>query len=58
MNGKMLPVTSLDNNKFDYAIEFMDQGLYNVLYTWEEPEYRDINQIWKGPNPETGESYT
>ncbi|BAM46306.1 MAG: manganese catalase family protein [Amphibacillus sp.] len=53
--GKMLPVPSLDNNKFDHAKKFMDQGLYNVLYTWGEPEYRDINQIWKGLNPETGE---
>jgi len=53
--GKMLPVPSLDNSKFDYAKKFMDMGLYNVLYTWGEPEYRDINQIWKGENPETGE---
>jgi Mn-containing catalase len=53
--GKMLPIPSLDNNKFDYARGFMEQGLYNVLYTWGEPEYRDINQIWKGANPETGE---
>lgn len=53
--GKMLPVPSLDNNQFDYARKFMDRGLFNVLYTWGEPEYRDINQIWKGPNPETGD---
>ncbi|WP_316570195.1 manganese catalase family protein [Neobacillus sp. YIM B06451] len=53
--GKMLPVPSLDNNKFDYAKKFMAKGLYNVLYTWGEPEYRDIARIWKGPNPETGE---
>lgn len=53
--GKMLPVPSLDNNKFDYARPFMEQGLYNVLYTWGEPAYRDISQIWKGENPETGE---
>ena len=53
--GKMLPVPSLDNNKFDYARKFMDQGLYNVLYTWGESDYRDINKIWKGANPETGE---
>lgn len=53
--GKMLPVPSLDNSKFDYAKQFIDQGLSNVLYTWGEPEYKDINQIWKGPNPETGE---
>ncbi|WP_419882258.1 manganese catalase family protein [Peribacillus sp. B-H-3] len=53
--GKMLPVPDLDNNKFDHAKKFMDQGLYNVLYTWGEPEYRDISMIWKGKNPETGE---
>ncbi len=53
--GKMLPVPSLDNHKFDYARPFMEQGLYNVLYTWGEEDYRDINQIWKGKNPETGE---
>ncbi|HEY4553058.1 MAG TPA: manganese catalase family protein [Bacillaceae bacterium] len=53
--GKMLPLPRLDNNKFDYAKKFMEQGLYNVLYTWGEPDYRDISQIWKGANPETGE---
>ncbi|OCA83208.1 manganese catalase [Bacillus sp. FJAT-27225] len=53
--GKMLPVPDLDNYKFDHAKKYMDQGLYNVLYTWGEPEYRDIAQIWKGPNPETGQ---
>lgn len=53
--GKMLPVPNLDNNKFDYAKPFMDQGLYNVLYTWGEQDYRDINEIWKGKNPETGD---
>ncbi len=53
--GKMLPVPSLDNSKFDYANKFIDQGLSNVLYTWGEEDYRDINKIWKGANPETGE---
>lgn len=53
--GKMLPVPSLDNSKFDFAKPFIDQGLNNVLYTWGEPEYRDIGLIWKGKNPETGE---
>ncbi|MGG1574643.1 manganese catalase family protein [Fictibacillus sp. NRS-1165] len=56
--GKMLPVPRLDNSKFDYAKKFMDQGLYNVLYTWGEPEYRDISKIWKGKNPETGQQLT
>lgn len=53
--GKMLPVPRPDNSKFDAAKKFIDQGLQNVLYTWGEPEYRDISMIWKGRNPETGE---
>lgn len=53
--GKMLPIPSLDNNKFDHAKKFMNQGLSNVLYTWGESDYRDISMIWKGQNPETGE---
>ncbi|MCM2676149.1 manganese catalase family protein [Alkalicoccobacillus plakortidis] len=53
--GKMLPVPYPDNTKFAETNKFIDQGLYNVLYTWGEPEYRDIRQIWKGENPETNE---
>jgi Mn-containing catalase len=56
--GKMLPVPSLDNSKFDHAKKFIDAGLSNVLYIWGESEYRDINKIWKGENPETGELLT
>ncbi|MBB6451158.1 Mn-containing catalase [Geomicrobium halophilum] len=53
--GKMLPVPRPDNYAFDHARKYLDQGLFNVLYTWGEPEYRGIRQIWKGENPETGE---
>jgi Mn-containing catalase len=52
---RMLPVPSLDNSKFDYAKKYIVQGLNNVLYTWSDNDYRDIDQIWKGENPETGE---
>lgn len=53
--GKMLPVPSPDNSKFDAAKKFMDQGYYNVPHRWGESEYRDIKGIWKGKNPVTGE---
>ncbi len=53
--GKMLPIPYPDNSKFDHAKKYMEQGLHNVLYTWSEPEYADINKIWKGLNPETEE---
>ncbi len=52
---KMLPVPDLDNSKFDYARPYLDQGLDNILYTWSDTDYQDINKIWKGTNPESGQ---
>ncbi|MDX8363286.1 MULTISPECIES: manganese catalase family protein [Bacillaceae] len=52
---KMLPVPDLDNSKFDYARKYEEQGLNNILYTWSDTDYKDINKIWKGTNPENGE---
>ncbi|MEI5908073.1 manganese catalase family protein [Bacillus spongiae] len=52
---KMLPVPNLDNSAFDSAKKYEEQGLNNVLYTWSETDYQDINKIWKGTNPENGQ---
>jgi Mn-containing catalase len=53
---KMVPVPDLSNTKFDHALKFEQQGLANVLYTWNDVgDYTDIRQIWKGTNPENGE---
>ncbi|WP_345239149.1 manganese catalase family protein [Pontibacillus salipaludis] len=51
---KMLPVPNLDNSKFDYARKYEEQGLDNILYTFSDTDYKDVKQIWKGSNPETG----
>lgn len=51
---RLLPIPSLDNSKFDHAKKYIAQGLDNVLYTWSSKDYRDIDKIWKGENPETG----
>ncbi|KGP93258.1 manganese catalase [Pontibacillus chungwhensis BH030062] len=51
---KMLPVPNLDNSKFDYAKKYEEQGLDNILYTFSDTDYKDVKQIWKGQNPETG----
>ncbi len=48
---KMLPVPNIDNTKFDYARKFEAQGLGNILYTWSDTDYRDIQMIWNGKNP-------
>lgn len=52
---KMLPIPSLDNRVFDHARKYEDQGVGNVLFTWSDGDYRDINQIWKGTNPSNGQ---
>ncbi|MDZ5472767.1 manganese catalase family protein [Bacillus sp. 31A1R] len=52
---KMIPIPNLDNRKFDHAKKFEDQGLGNILYTWSVKDYRDIDQIWKGSHPQTGD---
>lgn len=53
---KMLPIPNLDNRAFDHARKYEDQGLGNILFTWnDEGQYKDIRQIWKGDNPSSGQ---
>lgn len=53
---RMLPIPNLDNRAFDHARKYEDQGLGNILFTWnDEGQYKDIRQIWKGDNPSSGE---
>ncbi|WP_113926923.1 manganese catalase family protein [Bacillus sp. P14.5] len=53
---KMVPIPNLSNRKFDHARKFEDQGIGNILYTWNDVgDYADIRQIWKGNNPESGQ---
>ncbi|MFC4022479.1 manganese catalase family protein [Oceanobacillus longus] len=52
---KMLPVPSLDNRVFDTARKYEAEGVHTRLYTFSEKDYRDIDKIWKGAHPESGE---
>ncbi|WP_438804714.1 manganese catalase family protein [Oceanobacillus saliphilus] len=52
---KMLPVPNLDNRVFDTARKYEAEGVHTRLYTFSQKDYRDINKIWKGAHPETGE---
>lgn len=53
---KMLPIPNVDNRVFDHARKYEEQGVGNVLFTWnDEGEYKDISQIWKGTNPSSGQ---
>jgi Mn-containing catalase len=52
---KMVPIPDLSNTRFDHARKFEEQGVGNILYTWNDVgDYQGIKQIWKGTNPESG----
>lgn len=54
--SKLIPIPNLDNRVFDTARKYEEQGYGNVLFTWNNVgDYKDINQIWKGTNPTSGE---
>ncbi|PLR97545.1 manganese catalase family protein [Bacillus sp. T33-2] len=53
--GKMLPIPSLDNKRFDHARKYEEQGIHQRLYTWSDSDYRSIDQIWKGNHPIDGQ---
>lgn len=53
---RMLPIPNLDNRVFDTAAKYENQGYGNVLFTWNNVgDYKDIDKIWKGTNPTSGE---
>jgi len=52
---KMLPVPDLSNKHFETAAKFEATGAHLKLYTFSPTDYRDIDKIWKGSHPETGE---
>ena len=53
---KMLPIPNLDNRAFDQARKYEDLGYGNVLFTWNNVgDYKDIDKIWKGKNPTSGD---
>ena len=53
---KMLPIPNLDNRAFDVARKYEERGYGNVLFTWNNVgDYKDIDRIWKGTNPLSGD---
>ena len=54
--SKLIPIPNLDNRVFDTARKYEEMGYGNVLFTWNTVgDYKDIDRIWKGTNPLSGE---
>ncbi|HEX5974058.1 MAG TPA: manganese catalase family protein, partial [Rubrobacteraceae bacterium] len=41
--------------KFPHARKFMDRGFHRILYRFSPDDYRQIGEIWNGPQADTGE---
>ncbi len=52
---KLIPIPNLSNQSFEEARKYENMGLGNKLYTFSYEDYRDIDQIWKGTHPQTGQ---
>ena len=52
---KLLPVPEIDSTKFPHARKYIDQGFHRILYRFSPDDYRQIGEIWNGPQADTGE---
>ncbi len=52
---KLLPVPEIESAKFPHARKFMDRGFHRILYRFSPDDYRQIGEIWNGPQADTGE---
>ncbi len=52
---KLLPIPEIENSKFPHARKFMDKGYHRFMYRFTPDDYKQIGEIWNGPQAETGE---
>ena len=53
--GRLLPIPDVTTDKFPECRTFIEQGLYNTMYRFSPKDYRQLDEIWNGVHPETGE---
>ena len=52
---KLLPIPEIESKNFPHAKKFMDKGFHRFIYRFSPDDYKEIAQIWNGPQAETGE---
>jgi len=52
---KLLPIPRIDNAKFPEARKYEASGIHRVLYRFSPDDYKDINKIWTGKHPDSGD---
>ena len=50
--SKLFPIPELSTNKFPEARKYVEQGLYNTMYSFSNEDISKVGEIWKGPHPD------
>ena len=50
--SKLFPIPELSTAKFPEARKYIEQGLYNTMYSFSQEDISKIGEIWKGSHPD------
>ena len=50
--SKLFPIPELSTNAFPEARKYVEQGLYNTMYSFSQEDIMAVGEIWKGPHPD------
>ena len=50
--AKLFPIPELSTNQFPEARKYVEQGLYNTMYSFSQEDISAVGEIWKGPHPD------
>lgn len=49
---KLFPVPEISTHKFPEARKYIEQGLYNTMYSFSQDDISRVAEIWNGPHPD------
>jgi Mn-containing catalase len=49
---KLFPIPELSTNSFPEAAKYVEQGLYNTMYSFSREDISKVGEIWKGAHPD------
>ncbi|WP_165250925.1 manganese catalase family protein [Paludisphaera soli] len=50
--SKLFPIPELSTDKFPEARKYVEQGLYNTMYSFSKEDISQVGEIWKGAHPD------
>jgi Mn-containing catalase len=50
--SKLFPIPELSTNAFPEARKYVEQGLYNTMYSFSQEDISAVGAIWKGAHPD------